>query len=114
MYEKWEKLKIIRNVVNAGIEVKRSNKDIGSSLEADIEIYVSEEYLELVKDINLSEYFITSKAQVKTMINDSKVFKLGDISNVGVLVTKAKGKKCSRCWKILEKPCQRNNCNLKN
>ena len=39
LQEKWEKLKIIRKVVNAGIEVKRSNKDIGSSLEADIEIY---------------------------------------------------------------------------
>ena len=107
MYEKWEKLKVIRNVVNAGIEVKRSSKDIGSSLETDIEIYLGKEYLEFVKDINLSEYFITSKAQVKTMTNDNKIFKLDDISNVGVLVTKAKGKKCSRCWKILEKPCQR-------
>ena len=65
LFEKWEKLKIIRNVVNAGIEVKRSNKDIGSSLEADIEIYLGKEYLELVKDINLSEYFITSKAKQK-------------------------------------------------
>ena len=58
LYEKWEKLKVIRNVVNAGIEVKRSNKDIGSSLEADIEIFLGKEYLELVKGINLSEYFI--------------------------------------------------------
>ena len=33
-------LKIIRKVVNAAIEIKRSNKDIGSSLEADIEIYL--------------------------------------------------------------------------
>ena len=41
LYEKWEKIKIIRNVVNAGIEVKRSSKDIGSSLEADIEILSS-------------------------------------------------------------------------
>jgi len=107
LYEKWEKLKIIRNVVNAGIEVKRSSKDIGSSLEADIEIYLDKEYLELVKDINLSEYFITSKACVKNMIDDDKIFKLNDVSNVGVLVQKAKGEKCSRCWKILGDPCER-------
>ena len=107
-------MKVIRNVVNAGIEVKRSNKDIGSSLEADIEIYLGEEYLEFVKGINLSEYFIISKASVKNMISDNKIFKLDDISNVGVLVKKAKGEKCSRCWKILENPCQRNNCGLKN
>ena len=29
-------LKIIKKVVNAAIEIKRSNKDIGSSLEADV------------------------------------------------------------------------------
>ena len=107
LYEKWEKLKIIRKVVNAGIEVKRSNKDIGSSLETNIEIYLGTEYLELVKDINLSEYFITSKASAKNMINDDKIFKLDDVSNVGVLVEKAKGEKCSRCWKILENLCER-------
>ena len=112
--EKWEKLKIIRNVVNAGIEVKRANKDIGSSLEADIEVYLGEEYLELVKDINLSEYFITSKASIKNMINDDKIFRLNAVSNVGVLVQKAKGEKCSRCWKILENPCERCKSVLKN
>ena len=112
--EKWEKLKIIRNVVNAGIEVKRANKDIGSSLEADIEVYLGEEYLELVKDINLSEYFITSKARIKNMINEDKIFKLNDIPNVGVLVQKAKGEKCGRCWKILGNPCERCKSVLKN
>jgi len=114
LYEKWEKLKIIRNVVNAGIEVKRSNKDIGSSLEADINIYLSAEYLKLVKDINLSEYFITSSASAKPMEKNDKIFKLSDVKNIGVLVKKAEGKKCSRCWKILANPCQRNNCGLKN
>ena len=114
LYEKWEKLKIIRNVVNAGIEIKRSSKVIGSSLEADIEVYLGEEYLKLVDDINLSEYFITSKAHVKAMIDDDKIFKLKHIFNVGVIVKKAKGEKCPRCWKVLENPCDRNNCGLKN
>ena len=114
LYEKWEKLKIIRNVVNAAIEVKRSSKDVGSSLEADIEIYLNSEYLELVKDINLSEYFITSKAVARNMVDDDKIFKLEDISNVGVLVKKAKGEKCSRCWKILGNPCDRCSRVLKN
>ena len=114
LYEKWEKLKIVRNVVNAGIEIKRSSKDIGSSLEADIEIYLGEEYLKLFNDINMSEYFITSCARAKPMIKSDEHFKLSDIENVGVLVKKAKGKKCSRCWKILQTPCARNNCSLKN
>ena len=114
LFEKWEKLKILRNVANAAIEVKRSSKEIGSSLEANIEIYLGKEYLDLVKGIDLSEYFITSKALAKPTVKDDKLFKLDEVENVKDLVTKAKGKKCSRCWKILENPCQRNNCGLKN
>ena len=112
--EKWSKLKIVRNVANAAIEIKRSNKDIGSSLEADVQIYLGDEYLKLVQDVDLSEYFITSKASAKSIIDDDKLFKLEEVGNVGVLVKKAKGKKCSRCWKILEKPCDRDSCGLKN
>ena len=40
-----EKLKIVRNVANAAIEVKRSSKEIGSSLEANVEIYLGQEHL---------------------------------------------------------------------
>ncbi|MDC1475946.1 isoleucine--tRNA ligase [Pelagibacteraceae bacterium] len=114
LFDKWNKLKIVRSVVNSAIEVKRANKDIGSSLEADIEIYLGEEYLKLIKDINLSEYFITSRANAKPYIENSKIFKMQDTAEIGVLVTKAKGEKCSRCWKILKSPCERMNCGLKN
>ena len=113
-FKSGDKLKIIRNTTNAAIEIKRSSKEIGSSLEADVQIYLGEEYLKLVKDVNLSEYFITSKANARPIINDDKLFKLDDVDNIKVLVTKAKGKKCSRCWKILENVCKRNNCGLKN
>jgi len=103
----WEKFKKIKKVVNAAIEIKRSNKDIGSSLEADVKVYLDEEYLKLTKDLDLSEYFITSKAESKNMINDDNLFKLNEIENVKVLVKKAEGKKCPRCWKIFEKVCVR-------
>ena len=49
--EKLDKLKIVRNVVNAAIEIKRSSKEIGSSLEANVQIYLGEMYLKLVKDL---------------------------------------------------------------
>ena len=114
LFQKCNKIKIVRNVVNAAIEVKRSSKDIGSSLETDIEIYLGEEYLKLVEDINLSEYFISSNAKAKPMIDNDKLFKLENIANVSVIVKKAKGEKCSRCWKILPKPCERSSCGLKN
>ena len=115
LFQKWNKLKIVRNVANAAIEVKRSDKKIGSSLEADIEVYLGEEYLKFTKDIDLSEYFITSKAEAKSTNNNiEELFRLDDVKNVKVLVKKASGTKCSRCWKIMKKPCKRNNCGLEN
>ena len=114
LFEKWEKLKIVRNVANAAIEIKRSNKDIGSSLEAEVEIYLGKEYLNLTKDVDLAEYFIISKAEAKPIIEDNKLFKLEEVDEVKVLVKKAKGKKCSKCWKILEISCDRKSCGLNN
>jgi len=114
IFEKWEKLKIVRNVANAAIEIKRSSKDIGSSLEADIEVYLDEQYLKLVKDINLSEFLITSIAKAKSMNNSDKFFKVEGIDDIAVLVKKAEGEKCSRCWKILGNPCERCKGVLKN
>jgi len=106
--EKWEKFRTIRKVVNAAIEVKRSSKDIGSSLEADVEVYLKDDYLEIVKDFDLSENFITSKAVAKKFIKDNNdLFKLSEIDNINVLVKKAEGKKCPRCWKIFPESCVR-------
>ncbi|HJO77124.1 MAG TPA: isoleucine--tRNA ligase [Pelagibacteraceae bacterium] len=114
LFQKWDKLKTIRNVTNAAIEIKRASKEIGSSLEADIQVYLDKKYLEVSSGVDLSEYFITSKAEAKPMTEDDNFFKLENIENIKVLVKKAKGEKCSRCWKILETPCERNNCGLKN
>ena len=52
----------------------------------------------LLDDLDLAEYFITSKAE-KIL---SK--KAGEIL---IEVTKSKGTKCPRCWKILDHSCNR-------
>jgi len=108
---KWEKFKIIRKVVNAAMEVKRANKDIGSSLEADVYIYLNEEYLEIARTFDLAESFITSKSQAKNLTNESNFFKLDQVEGIQVLVKKAEGEKCTRCWKIFPGPCAR--CSIK-
>ena len=98
--EKWEQLFKIKQEANIAIEAKRSSKEIGSSLEAEIQLSVNKEKLELIRDLDLAEYLITSKA--KTVLSDTKETK--------ILVRKATGNKCERCWKILEKKCSRSEC----
>ena len=95
---KWKKLFKIKQQANIAIEEKRSSKEIGSSLEAEIKITVDSKIYDLLEGLNLSEYFITSKAD---KIKSSKKEELK------IEVKKTNGKKCPRCWKILDNKCER-------
>ena len=95
--EKWEQLFKIKQEANIAIEAKRSSKEIGSSLEAQIKLTANKTKLELLKNLDLAEYFITSKAEISLSENDK----------IKIEVKKAQGNKCPRCWKILEKICVR-------
>ena len=101
--EKWTNLFKIKQEANIAIEEKRISKEIGSSLEAEIKLSLKKENFELLKDIDLAEYFIVSKAEKN----------LADNNEVKITVEKAKGIKCGRCWKILESKCSRENCPIK-
>ena len=87
----------IKQEANIAIEAKRSSKEIGSSLEAEVKLSVNKNKFELLKNLDLAEYLITSKAEKILNKNDE----------MKIEVNKAKGKKCPRCWKILEQNCER-------
>ena len=98
--KKWTSLYKIKQKANIAIEEKRITKEIGSSLEASIDLAVNKGDFDLMEGLDLAEYFITSYA-TKTLNKDAKN---GDIS---VTVKKSVGNKCPRCWKILEEKCLR-------
>ena len=98
--EKWLNLYKIKQEANIAIEEKRSNKEIGSSLEAEIKLTLNKEKFELLDKLDLEDYFIVSKAEKELSNNDG----------IKIDVKKAKGQKCGRCWKILEKRCERESC----
>ena len=101
--KKWEDIYEIRKQVNIAIEEKRSNKLIGSSLEAELLIHVNEKESKLLEGLDLEEYFITSKVKkVQNRIEDK----------MKIEVKKSTGSKCTLCWKILEKKCKRKNCGI--
>ena len=96
--EKWKSLYNIKQEVNIAIEAKRASKEIGSSLEAELKITTNITNHKLLEGLDLSEYFITSKAEK---------FKSQNEQDLKIEVLKAKGDKCPRCWKILETVCNR-------
>ena len=97
--EKWEKLFKIKQEANVAIEEKRSSKEIGSSLEAEIKIITSSQNFDLLSDLDLAEYFITSKAEKIKSDNEKEELRIE--------VKKTNGTKCPRCWKILKEKCAR-------
>ena len=94
---KWLELIKIRNICNLSIEEKRADKIIGSSLEASLKIKLNKKNFEIVKGVDLSELSITSSAYVEKINGDEII----------VETKKADGIKCSVCWKISTKPCER-------
>ena len=96
--KKWNELYIIKQEANVAIEEKRTSKEIGSSLEAEIKIFTNNENFKLLEGIDLAEYFITSRAE--KFVDDK-------IKTLKIEVKKAEGNKCPRCWKILTEKCQR-------
>jgi isoleucyl-tRNA synthetase len=100
LFQKWIELIKIRNICNISIEEKRANKEIGSSLEADLNIYLDQKLEEITKNIDFSELCITSKAEISFKENQETTAQ----------TTKAQGTKCTLCWKISENACQRVHC----
>tara|TARA_B110000971_G_scaffold3834_1_gene3928 strand:- start:2584 stop:5313 length:2730 start_codon:yes stop_codon:yes gene_type:complete len=101
--EKWKDLFQIKQEVNIAIEEKRSNKEIGSSLEADVLIHINEKELKLLEGLDLEEYFITSRVKIiQNKVNEK----------VKIEVKKSTGIKCTHCWKILDKKCERKYCGI--
>ena len=100
LYLKWTELIKIRNKCNSSMELKRASKEIGSSLEANLTINLTNKLIELSKGIDFAELCITSGAEIEK-INDNKS------EEIVIKTIKAEGQKCPVCWKINTKPCER-------
>ncbi|NNE87741.1 MAG: class I tRNA ligase family protein, partial [Silicimonas sp.] len=100
--EKWARIRRVRRVVTAALEVQRQDKTIGSSLEAAPTVYVNDaDTLADLKSLPLADLCITSAVTLQEDTAPSEAFTLPDIADIGVVFAKASGEKCQRCWKIL-------------
>ncbi len=112
---RWAALISLRDEVNKAIEIKRQERSLGNSLEANVILYVAEgrRLQRLLKDYAdfLTTLFIVSAAVIRTDTVPEGTYKgevgfEGDSRGTGqvqqeavfVLVERAPGKKCERCW----------------
>ncbi len=99
---KWAQVRQARRVVTAALEVQRTDKVIGASLEAAPVVHVRDaDMLAALKTVSFDDICITSDIQLTGDPLPNEAFRLPEVEGVGVVFEKAEGQKCQRCWKIL-------------
>lgn len=97
----WQTIRSVRRVITGALEVERSAKTIGSSLQAHVAIYVTSDLAQQLRGIDLAELSITSGATMVIAQPPASAFALEDVHDIGVVVNLAEGDKCNRCWRVL-------------
>ncbi|TNF23128.1 MAG: isoleucine--tRNA ligase [Rhodobacteraceae bacterium] len=99
---KWAMVRRARRAVTAALEVQRSDKVIGASLEAAPVVHVRDaKMLAALKTVSFDDICITSAITLTGDPLPGEAFRLPEVEGVGVVFEKAEGAKCQRCWKIL-------------
>ncbi|MDU8942759.1 isoleucine--tRNA ligase [Ovoidimarina sediminis] len=99
---KWQKIRRVRRVVTAALEIQRRDKVIGASLEAAPVVHVrDEDTLKAVKSVPFEDICITSNIGLTGDPVPAEAFRMPEVEGVGVVFEHADGEKCQRCWKIL-------------
>ncbi|MEL7093026.1 MAG: isoleucine--tRNA ligase [Pseudomonadota bacterium] len=99
---KWAQVRAARRVVTAALEVQRTDKVIGASLEAAPQVYVEEVSLaDTLNALPFADICITSQISVTAGAAPEGAFRLPEVAGVAVVFEKAQGEKCARCWKVL-------------
>jgi isoleucyl-tRNA synthetase len=92
---RWDRLIRIRDDVNRALEAERKAKTIGNSLGARVTFRAGGDDGRLLEQYReeLPMLLIVSQVEVE--------FIAGDEAAVGILVSRATGEKCARCWRIV-------------
>lgn len=101
--ENWGKIMEARSVVTGALEVKRAEKMIGSALEAAPRVYVADAALKILLEKSaFDDVCITSSIAISGGVAPEGFFALDSVSGIAVIIEKASGVKCERCWKYTE------------
>ena len=92
--EKWNHILELKEMVAKELEVARSEKVIGHSLNAKVTIFADEKEYSFLKENQeqLETVFIVSDLQIEQR-------KADQTEKLAVKVEVAEGEKCERCWK---------------
>ena len=98
---KWVGIRAARRATIAALEVQRSAKVIGASLEAAPVVHIEDAgLLAALKSVPFADLTITSAIQLTHDAAPAEAFRLPEVPGVAVVFEMAPGEKCVRCWQI--------------
>ncbi|PLS06480.1 isoleucine--tRNA ligase [Neobacillus cucumis] len=97
--EKWSAFMTLRDDVLKALEEARNQKVIGKSLTAKVTLYVNEKSKALIDSISedLKQLFIVSGFEVAGSYDEAPENAV-KLDTTAIVVTKAEGETCERCW----------------
>ena len=95
--ETWELLLLMKTEVNKYLEEKRNHGEIGSSLEAELNLECNDKIFMQLNDISkeLKYLFITSKVNLISKEDENST---SEIAGLSISINACNLKKCDRCW----------------
>ena len=95
----FAKMLQLRRVMLGALEQARDAQLIGGALDAQLIIHDPKgQCAELTKAIGLAELSITSHVHVLSEEAGVHAFRLDDVADIAVVVARADGERCERCW----------------
>ncbi|NVJ59828.1 MAG: isoleucine--tRNA ligase [Gammaproteobacteria bacterium] len=96
----WDKIRNVKTAVNKAIEAMRVAKTIGSSLEAEVTLYASDEWYDSLSKLGneLRFVLITSSAKVVSGDKGSST----ELKGLSLEINVSSSSKCERCWHRIE------------
>ncbi len=96
----WQQILAVKTEVNRALEQARRDKTIGSSLDASMTLYASDDLAQKIAKLEdeLRFVLLTSLAEVKPLSEAPDNAIKTEMENLTLTLDKAPGSKCARCW----------------
>ncbi|HUZ11455.1 MAG TPA: isoleucine--tRNA ligase [Caulobacteraceae bacterium] len=100
---RWRKVERVTQAVTGALEAERREKRLGGALEAAPRVCIADPELRAAFDgLDAAEVFRTSAARLEAGDGLDGAWRLEDLGGVGVIAERPAGRKCGRCWRVLE------------
>jgi len=96
----WNEIILIRDEVNRQLELLRENGTIGSSLDAEVDLYCDENIYQNLSKLDDELHFVLITSYARIHREDGRVSEAveSEISGLYIHVKPSKYNKCVRCW----------------